>query len=294
MERIVLKTKTMTLSDTNKTIELLKSISSDDDYAYERAVLAYLQLDGLPIFTTEIPAGASLFHARTHTSDDLFLKVSDISIPPQQCVKDFARCNRPFQSVFYSSENRITSYMELVEYWAESRNIGETLKVTIGMWELKRPLSVVIVTTPDTNNRISDYDRTHGEAFDTTIVGKYKGEELEAQKVFFRFLFENFRKQAKKDLKTYIITSSYCNVALMHAIGEADGIYYPSVPFQGNGVNICINKNFCKPENIELKSAARNEFTITENEQKQYTFTETSKIEANRIDLQNDLIVWNK
>jgi hypothetical protein len=283
----------MKISDTQKTIDLLESINPLDDYAYERAVLAYLKLGGLPIFINELPIGMSFFHSRTHISEDFFYKVSDISIPPQEYVKNFARCNRPFQSVFYCSETRPTSYMELVEYWAESKKIGESLKVTLGLWELKKTINSIIVTTPDPAKRISEFDKLHGLAFDTLIT-KYKGEELESQKLFYQFLFEKFRKPAKKDLKTYIITSAYCNIAFMQANGQADAIYFPSVPFQENGINLCINKDYFKPDNLELKLAVRNEFTITENEQGKHSFTESGKIETKNIRIKENQIIWHE
>jgi hypothetical protein len=288
-----LKQDTMNLTDTKKTIELLENINSSDDYAYERAVLAYLKLGGLPVFTNDLSSGLSFFHTRTHESEDFFFKISDISIPPQKFVKDFARCNRPFQSVFYCSETRPTSYMELLENWVDSKKIGEILKITLGLWELKKSIKTIIVTTPDPENRISSFDKEHGTAFDSLIM-KNSGEELEAQKLFYRFLFEKFRKPAKKDLKTYIITSSYCNVALMHTNGQADGIYFPSVPFKENGINLCINRDFFNAENIELKTEIRYEFSITENEQKKHYFREIGKIESREIRLQEDLLIWNK
>ena len=37
--------------------------------------------------------------------------------------KMVCKCNRPFQSKFYCSENRPTSFMELVEYWAETKTL---------------------------------------------------------------------------------------------------------------------------------------------------------------------------
>ncbi len=283
----------MKLFETKQTIELLENLNPLDDYAYERAVLAYLKLGGLPIFIYKLSSKISFFHTRTHKSEDFFEKISDISLPPQEFVKSYARCNRPFQSVFYCSETRPISYGELVEYWAETAKIGETLKVTLGLWELKKSVNSIIITSPEPSKRISEFDKEHGLAFDV-LLAKYDGEELESQKLFYNFLFEKFRKPAKKDLKTYLITSAYCNIALMQAKGEAEAIYYPSVPFKENGVNLCINKDFFKSENLELKSATRNEFSITENEYKKHSFSEIGKIESKEIDLKNDLIIWNK
>lgn len=280
------------LSETKKTIELLESLDEKDDYAYERAILAYLQLGGLPIFMAELPAGYSFFHSRTHNNEDFFNKVSDISLPPSEFVKYYARCNRPFQSTFYCSETRPTSYMELVEYWAESKKIGDSLAVTIGLWELKKNIVTIIVTSPYPEKRESEFDKEHGVTFDR-LLSQYNGEELDAQKLFYQFLFEKFRKPAKKDRKTYIITSAYCNVAFMRTNGQANAIYYPSVPFNGKGINLCINRHFFIPENIELKLALLNQFSITATEEGKHSFSESGKIETTHIDLKNDRIIWN-
>lgn len=287
------KFKRMNLKETKETIEHLESINPTDTYAYERAMMAYLKLNGLPIFITTLLPGLSFFHARTHESEDFFFKVSDISLPPRKFVMDFARCNRPFQSVFYCSETRPTSYMELVETWTDSKKVGESLKVTLGLWVLKNPINAIIVTTPESEDRISDFDKEHGKVLDS-FIEKYSGEELESQKLFYRYLFEKFRKPAKKDLKTYVITSSYCNIALMHANGQADAIYYPSVPFEGNGINLCFSLCSFSKDNFVLKSAIRYEFFINENEDKKLVFIESGKILSKEIRLEEDLIIWNE
>ena len=283
----------MNIGDTKKTIKLLEELNEYDEYAYERAVLAYLQLGGLPIFMTKLYAGDSFFHTRTHDKEEFFAKVTDISIPPQELVKDFARCNRPFQSTFYCSNSRPTSYMELLENWADSKEIGGCLIVTVGLWKLKKDINVIIVTSPYSENRMSDFDKEHGVHFDSCI-SKYKGEELESLKLFYQFLFEKFRKPAKKDIKTYIITSAYCNIAFMSTKGESDAVYYPSVPFQGAGTNLCINKNSFKNENIELNQLLRHEFLISKNVEGKQSFIELSKIETSDISIKNNRINWCK
>lgn len=283
--------KIMNLSSTKETINKLDNINPLDDYAYEKALLAFYNLSRLPVLLYKIPVGFRLFHSRTHNTKELFHKVTDIAIPPRQVVKDFARCNRPYQSVFYCAENRPTSFMEIVEYWAETKSFGETLKVTIGIWELIKEINVIIITTPDPENRKFDYDKEHGMALDE-YLNKFYGEELESQKIFYRYMFEKFRKHAKNDLKTYIITSAYCNMALMHAGERANAIYYPSVPFQGNGMNLAINELSFNSQILELKLAVCNSFSVTENELCKHSFTETNKIVSKDIKLNEDLIIW--
>lgn len=239
----------------------------------------------------EIPAETPIFRTRSHDTNDFFKTISDISITPNQYVKGFARCNRPFQSKFYCSENRPTSFMELVDNWAESKNFGEKVYVTVGRWLLKKPLTTIIVTTPDKANRISEFDIYHGSAIDK-FIGNCEPNIREAMTILYRYLFEKFRKPAKNDLKTYIITTAYCNLALSHSDGQANGIYYPSVPFAGQGVNFAINSDFATFDNLDLTHIIRNEMSITENENKKQSFTETAISQATKFDTEYNLIEW--
>lgn len=115
----------MTVEKVEKAISLLEQINPENEYAYENAVLAYLTIGRLPVLQYDIPAESVFFRTRTHENDDLFPLISDISITPNQFVKNFARCNRPFQSKFYCSENRPTSFAELVEYWSDTKDFGD-------------------------------------------------------------------------------------------------------------------------------------------------------------------------
>jgi len=281
----------MTVENVNSAIEKLEAINPNEEYAYEKAILAYLTIKKLPVLLYDIPAETPIFRTRTHDTNDFFKTVGDISITPNQFVKGFARCNRPFQSKFYCSENRSTSFMELVENWVETKNFGEKVYVTIGRWLLKKQLTTIIVTTPDKENRISEFDKYHGSAMET-FIENCEPDIREATTILYRYLFDKFRKPAKNDPKTYIITTAYCNLALSHSGGKANGIYYPSVPFSGQGVNFAINSDFATFDNLELTHVIRNEMSITENENKKHSFTETAISEASKIDTKNNLIEW--
>lgn len=281
----------MTVEKVEKAIALLETINPENEYAYENAVLAYLTIGRLPVLQYDIPAESVFFRTRTHENDDLFPLISDISITPNQFVKDFARCNRPFQSKFYCSENRPTSFAELVEYWSDTKKIGDKVYVTIGRWKLKKTLTGIIVTTPDKENRVSEFDKEHGAVMET-FIEQTDAEIRGATVLFYRFLFDKFRKSAKNDRKTYIITTAYCNVALAHSQCKVDGIYYPSVPFGGQGINFAINSDYVSDNNLELTHILRNELTVSKDENGKHGYTETGKVEASGFDTENNLIRW--
>lgn len=277
----------MTIENVQLGIKQLESINPFEEYAYEKALFAYKTIQSLPVLVVDIDEGTRICRARTHETPDLFETTNEISIPPYQAIKNFARCNRPFQSKFYGGETRPTSFMELVEYWSETKNIGDKFHVTTGRWRTKKSLPSIIITTPDKENRKSEYDIYYGKALDESI-NNYSGETKEAMIIFYRFLTNRFRKPAKKDPLTYIITTAYCNIAKMH--GDAKAILYPSVPFGGEGMNFAISADFINSENIILEGVVYNELTISENNAGKYTFTETFTKQAKEI-LENK-IVW--
>ncbi|MDH5474583.1 MAG: RES domain-containing protein [Cyclobacteriaceae bacterium] len=281
----------MTVENVNSAIAQLEAINPIEEYAYEKAILAYLTIKKLPVLLSDIPEGTIVFRTRTHEIDNLFTTVSGISISPNEFVVNFARCNRPFQSKFYCSENRPTSFMELVENWADTKQFGEKVYVTISRWELKKKLTSIFITTPDREKRISEFDIHYGSVMES-FIKKCEPEIRDATIIFYRYLFGKFRKPAKDDPKTYIITTAYCNLALSHSKGQASGIYYPSVPFGGQGVNFAINSNFATSENMELTNILRNEMSISENTNGMHSFTETGRQEAISFDIINDIIEW--
>lgn len=281
----------MTVENVKNAIGLLEAINPLDEYAYERALLAYMTIKQLPVFAFKIEKGIDVFRARTSFDPNLYEQITDIALPPHEVIKSFARCNRPYQSKFYCAENRPTSYIELAEYWADNREVGEKLFVTVGRWLIKRSFSAVIITSPYPDQRQSAFDKYHGEGLDR-ILNEYDGELKEANILIYSYLFEKFRKSAKKDPHTYIVTSAYCNVAFSRSYGSIDAIYYPSVPFGGQGVNFAFNNKFIKNENIELLGALRDELTVYINGVGKKSFHQTGNLEAKSINHHENSIQW--
>lgn len=250
-----------TVENINSAIQRLEAIQPNDEDAYEQALASFQSIKHLPVLFYTIPPGMPLFRSRpNNNSDEMYKSWDEIFITPPEFVKGFARCNMPHESRFYCSENRPTSYMELVDYWFESKKIGEKIHVTIGRWILKKEICCVIVTTPDKNDRVSLYDQQHGAILDKHLES-FDSEKRESAILFYRYLFGKFRKPAKHDPKTYIITTAYSNLVLSQDKGS-HGIHYPSVPFGGQGVNFAINSSFCTYDNLELTHVMQDEFTI--------------------------------
>lgn len=279
----------MTIQNVQKAIDKLEAIDPNDEFAYEKAFMAYKIIQQLPILIYDIHDNIEVFRARTHFEDVFYTSMNDISLAPHEAIKSFARCNRPYQSKFYCAENRPTSYLELVDYWSKEKEIDENLYVTIGRWIVKRPFTTLIITSPDAENRASKFDLQHGPVLDD-FINQYDGEFKEANILFYRFLFERFRKSGKEDPLTYLITSAYCNIALFELPMNVDAIYYPSVPFDGQGVNFAFNNRFINDNNIELISALRDEFKVYRVENDKKDFRQINEFESRKVE--NGIITW--
>lgn len=284
----------MFIQSVNETIKLLEAINSSDEYAYERAVLAYRHLKEFPVVVCEEKFDVPIFHSRTHFDNDFFQAVSDVFLPPTEVVKYFGRCNRPGQRMLYCSENRSTSYYEFIEDWINTKKIHEKFNVTIGRWVLKNTLSSIIVTTPDETARISEYDKCYGKILDNHLNGQ-SSELKEANSIFYRYLTSKFRKPAKDDIKTYVITAAYCNLAFIRTKDKAQAICYPSVPSELGGqagINWAISPNFATFNYMELTHIVRDEFKSYKNENNKISFHSTKYSEAKEINVSKNVIIW--
>ena len=283
----------MNIDSVKKALQELREIDTTNDYSYEQVIWKYLTCVKLPIFVYTLPKDSIVFRTRTHDRDDYFLNISDIGLTPKKFVADFGRCNRPNQSVFYASENRPTSYAELIKGWSKNgQKIGDSIFVTIGAWKLKKDLDMILVSTPNPEERISDFDKENGVYLDN-YISQFNEKEQESLKEIYKFLFEFYRKPFDDNNQLhYYLTTGYANIALAHYESKAYGVYYPSVPYLHQGVNFAINGTFAK-ENLDLISALRNKFTIILNEVGKPVFRETDKKEAIKIDNTNNTIKWN-
>lgn len=280
----------MTIENVQTAIGMLEAIDPTDEYAYEKAFLAYMTIKKLPVFINKIEYPIEVFRARTSFDNIFFESINDIALPPSGAITSFARCNKPFQSKFYCAENRPTSYLELADYWADNRAVGEKLYVTIGRWVINRPFVSLIMTSPNPEQRKSEFDKYHGNAFDE-ILNQYDGELKEANIILYNYLFEKFRKPAKSAPHTYLVTSAYCNIAMSRS-DNIDAVYYPSVPFGGQGVNFAFNHAFFNKENLEILGALRDELSVYMNEVGKKSFRQTECVVAEGVNSPTGLINW--
>lgn len=269
-------------------IKKLESLDSNDPTAYDQATLAYKEMGGKPFMLANTSEPIVAFRARTHDDNVFYEDFADVMLPPAYRVVNYGRCNIPFQAMFYCSDFRPTSYMELLQYWVKEKTKNPILYVTISKWRFNKPIRVLIVTSPNPDKRISDYDKVQGKILDD-FLNSVDNETKDALTLLYEFLFEKFRKPAKNDVKTYIITAAYCNLAIIN--GLADAIYYPSVPYDGKGVNLALRTYYEFGSNASLELVARDTFE-RDDTGKTFSFKHIGFKEAASIDIINKKIHW--
>jgi len=281
----------MGLEIIKKAIIDLKELDLKNEHAYEQVIWKFLTCVQLPSMVITIPKGNIIYRTRTHTTEDYFNNILDIGITPKKFIASFGRCNRPAQSVFYASENRQTSYAELIESWSKGKNTGDCISVTIGRWKLKDDIDVIVIPSVDKSDQVSEYDKVYGEILKEYLLtfDEYTRSSFVET---YNYLFEIFRKSSNGNNLNYILTAAVSNILLMHPESKSDGIFYPSVPFGLQGVNFAITEKYAI-EKLELVGALRNRFEIIDfNEDGQPIFKEREAIEAKRIERDNGLIIW--
>ena len=270
-------------------IQEVLSVNYNDPDCYEKVYAAYQRIPYLPIFQHTLYTGSQIFRSRPNRTKDFFTSIDEITYPKPEFIKNFGRLNCPGQSIFYCSENRPTSYMELTEMWAEEVGFGETFFVTISEWILQRDINLVMIVNPNKAERKTEYDKMHGEAFDQKL-SECTPEQQKIGYRFYEFISQEFFKPAKKDLSTYIKTCAFGNLALSYF--TCDGLIYPSVPFMGDGFNIVLRPEIVDRDEVIVKSVLRNKIRAEEQENGKHHFIDDDHQFAKKIDLKTRVIEW--
>lgn len=198
----------------------------------ERYVMSYLLLQGNKIIRT-----------RPNEKGKIFRKLSDLSYPPKECARtDRASLKgKPmfYGSVFTHKLDRVTlsrgaSMIEASEFFRDISTEGRQL-LTQSIWINHRNLKLALV--PVSSNYQLPCDELKQMQKETRTLAPQLGIENSED---VKFLGDLFAKE--KEHNTYNITANFVDYLLNDSEYKDyfDGVIYPSVPNQGEGMNICI------------------------------------------------------
>ncbi len=275
------------LDHIEKLIIEIRTINYNNNWAYEQVLHSFLKIKKMPIILYPYKVNNLIFRSRINDKD-YFQEINEISAPKNEYVKNYARANKPRQTLFYGSENRPTSYMEFVGQLAETTDFGEEISFTIGGWRLKKDLILALVYNP-LDKRETEYNKLYGHGFDE-FVEKTAKEYRDGTIRFFEFIAEEYSKPVKDNIETYLITCAYSN--LIFDYEKCDGIIYPSVSSVGNGFNVVLKENVILENSIVLEFAGKDTFVATEQDNGKHNFINNKSENAEKVDLKNGKIEW--
>lgn len=267
-----------------KAIYQIERLDKSKGHYYEQVLFELSRIEQLPIIIYRLEANDVFFRTRINNGEN-FETFADLSYPDEKYVSAYARANKPLQQMFYCSENRPTSYIELLANL--KGNVGDEITLTIGCWQLVEPIDVVLVFDPS-KNRDNEYNQRHGAGYDS-FIEQTQEEYREGTKRLFEFIGSYFGKEAHADKHTYMLTTAYSNLVFTH--DKVEGIIYPSVPFGGNGFNIAFFSKVMDDSRLRLLTIMKNVMQIGLTEDGNFNFIEQSATNG-VIDYANRTISW--
>lgn len=274
----------MFLDKVNNLISEIERLDKSKGYYYEQLLFKYSNLEHLPIMIYKLKANDIFYRSRVHgdRDPDFFQNISEISYPPEKYVYSYARVNKPCQSLFYCSDCRPTSYIELADYLTENKNDGDIINITIGCWQLVEDIEVILIYNPSVE-RNNAYSIRHGTGYDGFIeyVRKNNPPLVDGTRAFYEYLGAKFASSAKENSEIYKLTAAYANLCFSKELDyqridtNIRGIIYPSVPREGEGFNIAFYPEIINDNRLRLLDVKRDTFRLGTNADGTKTLTET-------------------
>jgi hypothetical protein len=270
-----------------KPIELFNEIEKvelSQNNAYEQLLYIFSNFYNiLCYYTIPLVKGNELFRSRTNITIDNYNTFRKISYPPVECVKDYSRANRPYQTYFYCSDSLDTNCTELMPYWPISLPVGEIITITSGLWKLNRNLKMLII--PDFKNpKMKDFNLKVEEI----------GISIE-QRQILDFINDKFLITKDINPNIYKITSSFINTLIINCQRnkrEIHGIIYTSSQDK-NGFNVAFFPDVIDDKLLELKDIKKLFIAKTKHINKPEYLRLPDSISPKKIDFRNEMIIWN-
>lgn len=186
-----------------------------------------------------------ILRTRIHKEGKVFETFNDLKYPPEESARtDRASVEgKPmfYGSIFTHQSNEVTlprcvSLIETSEFFRNTETEGRQL-YTQSVWINHRDLKLALVSVSSLYQ--SPCDELQQMQKDLRILAPQIGIENNEDA---KFLGDVFAKE--KEPNTYNITANFVDYLLNESEYREyfDGVIYPSVPNQGEGMNICIRK----------------------------------------------------
>jgi hypothetical protein len=262
--------------------QFITQVDLTAESAYDQLYEAFTQQFSMPILIAPIKAENLLFRSRQNHKATDFESFGELSYPPAESVTDFSRANKPGQQLFYASDKYETTLAELLPYWLQGAEVGETFEVTTAAWMLTS--GIVVAMIPDFNNaRLMEM-----------LTGTSVWNSLLGEQPYWDYVNSFFHEQGVYNRGIYKITSAFAN-ALIHnttAVGQnIQGILFTSAQ-DTSGWNVALIPK-AADEHLRLEAVVKHRIrrNADVNGKPTYDNFQTPTVPL-RLDNDNRWIIW--
>jgi hypothetical protein len=260
----------------------IEEIDLSSEKAYNQLFEIFTKKYPMPVLTVPIVAQSVVHRSRQNRTESNFTEFKDLSYPPREILTEYSRANKPFEQIFYASDDYETNLIELLPYWSSLVEVGGTIVVTIGFWQIDTNCLVGII--PDLANRkLMAFIKT-------TKFSSEFNRNIEDWDVINQY----FRGQGFYDKDIYIVTSAYCKAVLhnIETLGDnAQGVLYTSAQ-NAEGWNLALNPRFVD-DHLHLVRVGKQFIrrNLDANGKPSYDNFQTPVV-AKKLDQDNYKIIW--
>ena len=226
-----------------KEIEIVKKMIDDNQFESELflSIIRSFEED-IALIPLLFKKNQKIIRSRINDTKDFFYKVSDLSYPPSRCVTRTDRASLKGHPMFYAS----VFTKDAEKTGALPRNISamETLNIlkevhtyqqcffTQSIWRTKENIHLFAFPISDKYKRSCSELSMFRKGWETYCKDNYSKKSIE----FFSFIGDLMATPSKSCI--YEVTAT-CIDYIVHNF-DFEGIVYPSVPTEGEGLNICL------------------------------------------------------
>ena len=259
----------------------IKIIDLNNDNAYlsiKRIIKEDLAQLSLPSKIFE--PGLWLYRCSNNLDNNEFQTIDRLSFRQDlDNIKEFGRANEPNQSIFYSADVRPTAISETSKaFRGEGYKDIEEISVTTSCWESIKQLKLTLIIGNKNAQEKNELVKKFSIDIEALIKELFQND---SDKVFeiLNYISDEFTYNSKGNTNNYKISCAFAQFAYE----SSDGIIYPSLQRQFEGLNFAIKPDSVK-EKLRFISASHDKFKkIGEKQYQHFETREASETKGNKL-----------
>lgn len=224
--------------------------------------------------------GLRLHRCCNNIDDEVFQTIERLSFRQDvKNIKEFGRANEPNQSIFYCADVRPTAISETSKaFRGENYKDIDEISITSSHWESIKELKLTLIIgnkNAQEKNELINHFKIDIEDFTKEIF------QNDSVKVFeiLNFISDEFACNTMGNTNYYKISCAFAQLAFE----SSDGIVYPSLQRQFEGLNFAIKPDSVK-EKLRFINATHDKFKkVVEKQYQHFETKETLRTEGNKL-----------